>query len=265
MSSSAQLNSHFSLTQVSTVDAGGEGCKNGALAAWFVQSGNLSSQEAGGASIRSPVARSRVDGLPDVEVPLAEREAIYAMLAEVMRIFESANLLYVVGGGLAAEAYHLRECANDVDLFVRTVDAPRAGEVLSRAGFRTWVEDARWLYKASRDGVTVDVIHESKGLVRVGDETMRRARLMSIHGVLVRVMPPEDLFVMKALAATSRAPKHWLDAVHLLTTQPMDWAYLVSRVGQNPRKVLRAIVQGHEEGARVPAEALIELVRRLED
>jgi len=196
---------------------------------------------------------------------VTNREAIYRLLAEVVGIFEAAGVPYVVGGGLAAEAYHLRETANDVDVFVKPVDAPRAGEVLARAGFRTWIEDAHWLYKASREDATVDVIYESMGLVHIGDETIRRAREMTMHGVLAKVMPPEDLFVMKALAATPSAPKHWLDAIHLVTTQPMDWDYLVSRVAYNPRKVLRAIVQGYEEGARVPAGALIKLVKRLED
>ncbi len=196
---------------------------------------------------------------------MGNREALYRLLAEVVAIFEASAVPYVVGGGLAAEAYHLRETFNDVDVFVRPIDAPRAGQALARAGFRTWIEDPHWLYKASREGATVDIIYESMGLVHVGDETIRRAQVVSLHGVAVRVMPAEDLFVMKALAATPEAPKHWLDAIHILTTQPLDWDYLVSRVSHNPRKVLRAIVQGYEEGAQVPAGALVKLVKRLED
>jgi predicted nucleotidyltransferase len=181
------------------------------------------------------------------------REALYATLSVAADALERQRIPFVVGGGLAAEAYHLRETINDVDLFVRPVDAPRALRALEASGFQGWIEDPRWLYKALKDGVLVDVIYESTGLVHVGDETFRRARPHYLDQHALPIMPPEDLFVMKAAAATPSAPKHWLDAVSLLASEPMDWDYLVSITTRNPRKVLQAILHAYDEGVRVPS------------
>lgn len=191
------------------------------------------------------------------------RRGLFDVLGVAAGIFERKGIPFVVGGGLAAEAYHLRESVNDVDLFVRPVDAPRALTALSEAGFYTWIEDPRWLYKAVKDDVTVDIIYESTGVVHVGDETFRRARRLQIDHTTVPIMPPEDLFVMKAAAVTPGAPKHWLDAVSLLATQQMDWEYLALLANRNPRKVLQAIVHAYDEGVRVPSFVFVRLAQFL--
>jgi predicted nucleotidyltransferase len=191
------------------------------------------------------------------------REGLFRVLAVAAHSFERANVPYVVGGGLAAEAYGLRETINDVDLFVRPVDAPRAGEALERDGFYLWVEDPRWLYKAIIEGVTVDVIYESTGLVHVSDETFQRARLVPIDHTRVPIMPPEDLFVMKAAAATPAAPKHWLDAISLLANQAMDWDYLAQISARNPHKIFNALVHASQDGVPVPSAVFVRLSESL--
>jgi len=191
------------------------------------------------------------------------RRALFDVLQLASAALERHGIPFVVGGGLAAEAYHLRETVNDIDLFVRPVDARRALDALEQAGFYVWVEDPRWLYKAVKSDVTVDLIYESSGVVHVGDETFRRARWITIDHSRQPIMPPEDLVVMKAAAATPGAPKHWLDAVSLLASEPMDWEYLTSRATRNPRKVLQAIVHAYEEGVPVPSFVFARLVHDL--
>ena len=191
------------------------------------------------------------------------RQALFKILDVAARALDEAGVPFVVGGGLAAEAYQLRETVNDIDLFVRPVDAPRALDGLARRGFHVWIEDPRWLYKAIKDGITVDVIYESTGVVHVGDETFQRARWMDIDHTRLPIMPPEDLFVMKAAAATPSAPKHWLDAVSLLASQPMDWEYLAFRAARTPRKVLQAIVHAYEDGVPVPSFVFVRLAQDL--
>lgn len=194
---------------------------------------------------------------------LASRQALFSILSIAAEALKESGVPFVVGGGLAAEAYHLRETVNDIDLFVRPVDAPRALDGLARRGFHVWIEDPRWLYKALKDDVTVDVIYESTGVVHVGDETFQRARWMDIDHTRLPIMPPEDLFVMKAAAATPSAPKHWLDAVSLLASQPMDWDYLAFRATRSPRKVLQAIVHAYEDGVPVPSFVFVRLAQDL--
>jgi len=196
-------------------------------------------------------------------VPAPTREALFRVLSTVTRALEREQVPFVVGGGLAAEAYHLRETINDIDLFVRPADAPRALRALADAGFYTWIEDPRWLYKGILDGVTVDIIYESTGVVHVGDETFRRARWIEFDHTSVPIMPPEDLFVMKAAAATPSAPKHWLDAISLLAHQAMDWQYLATLGSRNPRKVLQAILHAYQDGVHVPSFVFVQLAQDL--
>lgn len=196
-------------------------------------------------------------------MPAVSHQALYRILVDSADIIGRSGVPFVVGGGLAAEAYHLRETLNDIDVFVRPKDAPAALRALQEAGYYGWIEDPRWLYKAMKDGVTVDIIYESSGLVKVGEETFERARRVLIGGESVPVMPPEDLFVMKAVAASPAAPKHWIDAVSLLTTQPMDWEYLAKLSRRHARKVLPAIVHAFDEGVQVPSLVFVQLARDL--
>lgn len=196
-------------------------------------------------------------------MPPASRQSLFTIAEVASKVLDRSGVPFVVGGGLAAEAYHLRETANDVDLFVRPRDAPRGLSALAQAGFYVWIEDPRWLYKAIKDDVTVDLIYESSGVVHVADETFQRARWMQMDHTRLPIMPPEDLFVMKAAAATPAAPKHWLDAVSLLDSQQMDWEYLARRATRSPRKVLQAIVHAYDEGVPVPSFVFVRLAQDL--
>lgn len=196
-------------------------------------------------------------------MPAPTREALFCVLALVTRTFNQHGVPFVVGGGLAAEAYQLRETLNDIDLFLKPIDAPHALKVLGDAGFYAWIEDPRWLYKGIKDEVTVDLIYESSGLVHVSDETFRRARHVQVDDVSVPIMPPEDLIVMKAAAATPAAPKHWVDAISLLVSQPIDWDYLASLSTRNPRKVLNAILHAYDDGVKVPSSVFVRLAQQL--
>ena len=201
--------------------------------------------------------------LGETRVPAPTREALFRALATTSSALDRQNVPFVVGGGLAAEAYHLRETINDIDLFVRPIDAPRALRAIAGVGFSVWIEDPHWLYKGTKDEVTVDIIYESTGLVHVGDETFRRALWIQFDHTTVPIMPPEDLFVMKAAAATPSAPKHWLDAVSLLASQSMDWQYLVNLASHSPRKVLQAILHAYREGVHVPSFVFVQLAEDL--
>lgn len=196
-------------------------------------------------------------------MPAATRQVLYRVLADALQTLSHARIPYVLGGGLAAEAYGLRETLNDIDAFVRPVDAPAALRALDAAGYYGWIEDPRWLYKAIKDTVTVDIIYQSAGLVKVSDETFQRARRVDIGGIIAPVMPPEDFFVMKAVAATPGAPKHWLDAISLLVTQPIDWEYLSHLSTGHAGKILPAVIQAHDEGVQVPSRFLIQVTRDL--
>lgn len=195
----------------------------------------------------------------------ASRADLFRVLPTVIQALEAEQIPYAIGGGLAAEAYRLRETANDIDVFVMPVDAPHTLDALERAGFAVWIQDPHWLYKAQKDQVEVDVIFEPPAapILHLDAEAFRRVRTIEVDGVCLKIMPPEDFVVLKVLAARPESPKHWLDAMSLLLSEPLDWRYLVERSRGHPRPLLRAIIQAHDEGAPVPLEVFLELARPL--
>ncbi|MBI3977564.1 MAG: nucleotidyltransferase [Chloroflexi bacterium] len=191
------------------------------------------------------------------------------VLDEVLAVLRQGDVPHVFGGGVAAIAYGLRQTTHDIDVFVRPDTASRVREVFRQAGFRTWIEDPVWLGKALRHGVEIDLVHESRGPVHIGDETLARAPELPVRGRQLRVLPPEDFFVMKALVGIPGPTVHLLDALGVLKRGSIDWLYLSRLIlPGNPaanRKILRALIAASDQGVEVPGAVLVELIHPLLD
>ena len=70
----------------------------------------------------------------------------------------------------------------DIDVFVRPETSRRVLEELGARGFETKEVAERWLSKAMKDGVLVDVIFRSTRDILLGDEMLRRSRVMPFRG-----------------------------------------------------------------------------------
>jgi hypothetical protein len=67
--------------------------------------------------------------------------------------------------------------------------------------------------------------------------------VMSFRGRDVPVAPPEDLIVMKAVAASEDTPRYWYDAVAMVASSELDWDYLVARARQRgARRILSLLL-----------------------
>jgi hypothetical protein len=148
----------------------------------------------------------------------------------------------------------------DIDLFVRPPDAPAAMDALEEAGFVTVEEDPTWIHKAKRAGVTVDVIFKAAGRVYMDDEMFERGRPATVFGVNVRLLPAEDLAVMKALLHHEDRAFDWFDAVSILERDSIDWDYLTRRAeASGAQRVLSLMIFAETLGVAVPAEAIARL------
>jgi len=190
---------------------------------------------------------------------------IDAVLADVVRILDSARLPYVTIGGTASWVHGRPRSSGDIDLLVRPSDAPRALEALAEHGFDTELTDEHWLYKAFRDNVLVDVLFRSSGDIFLDDEMLARSRVESFRGLRLRLVPAEDLLVIKALAHREDTPRHWYDALGIIAASDLDWDYVLRRARKGPRRVLSLLVYATSVDLHVPEGAIRRLFHSVFD
>lgn len=63
----------------------------------------------------------------------------------------------------------------------------------------------------------------------------------------------------KALVHTEDSPRHWHDALALLTRSDLGWLYLIRRARHGPKRVLSLLLYAQSVDLPVPDGALDEL------
>jgi len=193
-----------------------------------------------------------------------ELDRFLPVLARTVRVVESLGIPHAFMGGMASAVHGRDRLTHDIDLLVRRQDADRLLDALAADGFQTERRDEAWLYKATMDGVLVDVIFEAGAGpedIELDDEMLARTTRASIGGLSVRVIGPEDLLVIKALAHKERRSRHWFDALALLASgQQLDWDYLVRRARIAPERVASLLLYARGEHLTVPDEVLAALL-----
>jgi predicted nucleotidyltransferase len=193
----------------------------------------------------------------------AGMDELARVLDDAVRALDEAQIPYVLIGGLAGTLLGRPRCSSDIDLFVQPDTAPDALEALDRRGFRTEVTNPHWLYKAFRDDVLVDLLFKVSGNIYLDAEMLRRSRLRCFRGTQVRVIPPEDFIVVKAIAHDEETPRHWYDALAVIASQDLDWEYLAARASRAPRRVLSLLLYATSNDLWVPAGALRQIGERV--
>ena len=174
-----------------------------------------------------------------------------------------ADVDYVLIGGIASAALGRPRETRDIDVFVRAEDIKDAVGVLDKAGFDTEEPELDWLYKASKDGIQVDVIFQGSNDVYLDDEMSKRALSREFKGVPVRLVPPEDLLVMKALSHEEETPQYWHDALAIISSNELDWDYVMQRAERGPRRVLSLLVYAESIDLVVPHDVVRRLFTRI--
>jgi hypothetical protein len=198
--------------------------------------------------------------------PLAQQdEAFRRALNDAVTAFERGAVEYVVIGGIASTALGRLRPTHDIDVFVRPEDARRALGLLGAAGFETEETFPDWLYKGYRNGQLVDVIFRSAGGIYLDDEMLLRAPVESFEGCTMRLIPPEDLAVIKAIVHADHMPRHWHDALSVLAEAELDWEYLLRRARHGVRRVLSLLLYAQSIDLPVPWWAVDRLYALLRD
>jgi predicted nucleotidyltransferase len=170
----------------------------------------------------------------------------------------SLGVPFLVIGEIASSVFGRDRGTADVDLFVRPEHAPRILEELDARGFDTSVEFEHWLYKGTRNDVDVDVIFRASRDILLDDEMLARSPTKTFKGRRLPMAPPEDMIVMKAIAAGEDTARYWYDALGILSRAELDWDYLLARARQHgARRILSLLLFGASIDLLVP-EAPIE-------
>ena len=183
--------------------------------------------------------------LPETAIEVTEADdgdLFLRVLDEALEALDEAHVPFLLIGGIGSAVYGRDQGTRDIDVFVRPEMARRVLEILRERGFETKEVAERWLSKAIKHGVLVDVIFRSTRDILLGDEMLERANVMPFRGRMVRIAPPEDLIVMKACAMSEDTSRYWYDAVSIIAQTELDWDYLVERARQHGARRLVSLL-----------------------
>ena len=192
-----------------------------------------------------------------------EQTTVLQVLGEVRDVLEAVSVPYMFIGGLALSVYGRPKPIQDLDLMVKHEDAEKAIRALQDAGFETKDPPEQWLMKAAKEGVLVDVITRSEGDLYVDDEMIERSLTKNHKGQQVRLVSPEDLLVMKAIAHEEDTAHYWHDAMTLIVGVDLDWEYVVRRARHGAKRLLSLLIYAQSSDLFVPDDAINDLYRSI--
>ena len=198
--------------------------------------------------------------LPETAIEVTEADncdLFLRVLDEALDALGKADIPFLLIGGVGSAVYGRDQGTRDIDVFVRPETARKVLEVLGARGFYTKEVAERWLSKAIKHGVLVDVIFRSSRDILLGDDMLARARVMPFRGRMVPIAPPEDLIVMKACAMSEDTSRYWYDAVSIIAHTELDWDYLVARAREHgARRLLSLLLFATSLDIVVPSEPI---------
>jgi predicted nucleotidyltransferase len=198
-------------------------------------------------------------------------QIFFEILNETVSALEQSGVSYALMGGIAVTAHGCQRFTRDIDIFVTPRDAETVLKVLETRGFTTERTDPLWLFKGFKNNILVDVIFKSVGTIHFDKKMAERSRLLEFHGCKIRVLGPEDLFVIKALVLNEhslnfdeKSLRHLLDLLCLIKTCELDWDYILERARLGPRRMLGLLIYAQSLDLLVPNSVIKTLAERLE-
>jgi hypothetical protein len=159
--------------------------------------------------------------------------------APVLRTAIEQGLDFAIGGGIAFSVYsgHRRN-TKDLDLFMLPEAHQPFLQIMASSGFSEYLAvpyDRTWSYRGESGGFIMDVLWGMlNGRASFDREWVERGLAVSIHGIDLRLLPPEELIWTK-LYIMHRDRCDWSDILAILLARGghLDWTHLLSRLGQD--------------------------------
>lgn len=194
-----------------------------------------------------------------------------AFYAALLRRLKKTRIPFILGGTVAVNAYiGLERATKDLDVFCLAGDYPRLLKVLAERGYKTEVEDERWIAKVREGPHYCDIIFGSANMVApVTSEWFKEARPATIMGSRVRLLPPTELVWSKSFIQ-DRYKFDGNDVAHLILVKhdEINWKRLLGYFEQHWEVLLMHVLRFRyiypSERGRVPRWVFEELLGRLE-
>jgi hypothetical protein len=195
----------------------------------------------------------------------------HAFYAEVLKILKESKFTFMVAGGFAVNAYTgLRRPTKDIDIFVKAGDYPKILNKFASLGFKTQVQDERWIAKIFKGKFYVDLIFGSSNLIApVTDDWFKDSHTAKFFNHEVKIASVTDLIWSKVFIQ-NRERYDGADVAHLilLRHQEINWERLLCSMEQYWEVLLIHLLNFRfiypSEREKIPSWVMRELLSRLE-
>lgn len=196
-----------------------------------------------------------------------EAEAFYA---EALAQLKKSKVPFLLAGTFAINAYTvLNRPTKDLDIFVKASDYPKVLAYFKEQGYKTEVEDERWIAKVGKGRHFFDVIFNSTiAVTPVTDAWFKDAREGVVYKHKVLLLAPTELIWSKVFVQ-DRYKYDGADVAHVILAEgkKVDWKRLLSYMEQYWEVLLMHVLNFRfiypTERERVPRWLLDELLVRL--
>jgi hypothetical protein len=168
--------------------------------------------------------------VPDFDAvfePPPEAEAFYA--ASLALLVES-GIPFLLSGTYAVTAYTgVVRPTKDLDVFCKAGDYPKILAYFQERGYRTDVEDERWIAKVWQDDRFFDVIFNmSNATMPITDDWFTGNDTITVYGTEAKITPPTELIWSK-MFIQDRYRYDGADVAHVILRQrdAIDWKRLL--------------------------------------
>jgi hypothetical protein len=195
----------------------------------------------------------------------------HAFYADVLKILKDSKFSFMVAGGFAVNAYTgLQRPTKDIDIFVKAGDFPKILNKFTSLGFKTQVQDERWIAKIFKGKLYVDLIFGSSNLLApVTDDWFRDSVPAKFFNLEVR-MPYVTHLIWSKVFFQNRERYDGADVAHLILVkhQEINWERLLCAMEQYWEVLLIRLLNFRfiypSEREKVPSWLLRELLSRLQ-
>jgi predicted nucleotidyltransferase len=200
----------------------------------------------------------------EAERLLVDTNGMLEVLDRVMKAMSDSGVPYLFAGGLASAVLGRYRHTADIDILVHPAKARETLSSLENSGFETEETFPHWLFKARTGDWVVDVLFRSTGDIYLDPDMEDHSETGEYEGRSLRVVGPEDMIVMKALAHAEETPRHWFDALGILGNCEIDWEYLVKRARKGPARMLALLSYAASQDLPVARSVLEDLLRLID-
>lgn len=159
--------------------------------------------------------------------PPPEAEAFYA---ESLKLLTESGIPFLLSGTYAVTAYTgIVRPTKDLDVFCKAGDYPKILAFFQERGYRTDVEDERWIAKVWQEKHFFDVIFAmSNGTAPITDEWFEGEDTICVYGTEAKITPPTELILSK-MFIQDRYRYDGADVAHVIlrASDRIDWQRLL--------------------------------------